>query len=201
MYIKRRKDKAHEKCTRHRLKSVLIMQTHQLLNCQRRLAVREWWIIRTNTTAVFHTRSRVLEDGLLILHGATPVANIRRKHLRQLIPLPATAATFNLDLCAVHVHLAIPLKVEPGPREQSFAAWNRRRDCETIVQGERASALHGVDDFETLAVVEAEGELAGPAAVVGALMEFHGRALARFVRRDGAPGGVEVVASAREIGA
>ena len=140
------------------------------------------------------------KDSLLALDGTASVSNIRREDLGQLIKLRGVRAALDLDLGAVHVHLAVSLDVEPAPSEQRLATGRERGDLKVPFKLEGASSHVRLDHTEGLAVIVAERDLAGASTVVVSGRKFHVVALAGGVVGNGAPGGVLMVASAGEVG-
>lgn len=156
-------------------------------------AYRECRGRRGNTVSIPHAASWVLEHGVFILHGGASVPDIRSENVRQRIPVATAAPTFNRNLRAVHIHLAVSLEIEPRPREERIAAGRRGWYREVVLQGEWAATNHAVDHFERAAVIVTQGELAGAAFVLHAGSERHRGGLAGAVGLDAAPFGALVV--------
>ena len=97
----------------------------------------------------------------------------------------ASVAASNGDLGAVHIHLAVTDFVEPSPSEQGFSRRSALRNLELILLREGTAAEHGVDDFETLALVVGETDLAGATIVRRAAFQLQAVLLTGTVVGDG----------------
>lgn len=116
------------------------------------------------------------------------------------VTLLRSAVATNVDLGAVHVHLAVANLVEPRPSKESLTRWSVRGHGELVLLIDGTATQHGMDDMEVLALVVGEGDLARATPVRSTSLQLQVVGLSRAV----VSGGVERVVSvalARVVGA
>lgn len=157
--------------------------------------------LSSHAVRILHFLSGVLEDDRLSFDSGAAIADIRNKHVRKRVELAAGAA-FAVDgnLGTVHVHLTVANEVEPRPSKQGLAGWCSGGDVEVVGVLHGAATEIGVDDLEGLAVVVAEGDLAGSSFVAGVSSQSKVVLLTGLVGSNGLEW-VLMVAFAGEVGA
>lgn len=154
----------------------------------------------SHAVRILHLLSGVVENNVLSLDGSAAIANIGNKHIRERVELSGGGAlAVNSDLGTVHVHLTVSDEVEPRPCKESLSGWCVGWDVEVVGILHWATAEIGVDNLEGLAIVVAEGDLAGSSIVAGVSSKCQVVLLASLVGSDRLER-VLVVTFAREVG-
>lgn len=136
-----------------------------------------------------HVRAGVRELDSSTLVCADTVANVGDEHVGGATEISLGDAPLlvgdDFDSRAVHVHLAVALPVEPGPRKQSLARRGVAGQGEVPVRvaGDGTVTDVGVEDLKSVPTVEGHGYLAAAAIVRSATGDGHSVAAA------GTPGG------------
>lgn len=156
---------------------------------------------RINTTCIGNLLSRIGKHRVLPFHSGATITNVGHEHVGIIALERIRTATGSTDhnIRAVHIHLPITHQVEPGPGKQGLTVGHIARHLEVIFGLQGASAHHGIDDFEGLAIIVAERQLAGSSTVSGGTGQRDVVGVASGVFGGGAPGGVLLVAFAREV--